>query len=154
MLGKLTRWLRMLGQNVEYSESLDDKELIKIAEEQHRTLLTRDLTLYQKATTLGLSAFLVDGSTETEKLANVAKRFNLSLEVDVTISRCPKCNTQIKPISKAEAVNKIPEKTSMHYKEFWMCPQCEKVYWHGAHWKQIEKTLKSAKQVVGKLDRF
>ena len=154
MLGKLTRWLRMLGQNVEYSRSLDDKQLIEVAKKQSRVLLTRDLRLYQQAVTHGVSAFLVEGATEAEKLANLAKRFDLMLEVDVTVSRCPKCNTQIKLVSKDKVVKKIPQKTSLYYNEFWMCPNCEQIYWQGAHWKRIDKTLRNAKQALEKLDEI
>ena len=154
MLGKLTRWLRMLGQNVEYSRSLDDKQLIEIAKKQRRVLLTRDLRLYQQAVTHGVSAFLVEGGTEAEKLANLAKRFDLTLEVDVTVSRCPKCNTRIRPVSKDKIVNSIPKKTSSYYNEFWICPNCEQIYWQGAHWERIGKTLRNAKQALEKLDKI
>jgi uncharacterized protein with PIN domain len=154
MLGKLTRWLRMLGQNVEYSKSLGDKQLIEIAKKQRRVLLTRDLRLYQQAVTHGVSAFLVEGATKAEKLANLAKRFDLTLEVDVTVSRCPKCNTRIKPVSKDKVVNKILQKTSSYYNEFWICPNCEQIYWQGAHWKRIDKTLRNAKQALEKLDEI
>jgi len=145
MLGKLTRWLRMLGQDVEYMGSMDDKELIQKAEKESRVLLTRDLELYQQATARGVDAFLVEGSTEAQKLANLAKRFKFGLEINVEISRCPKCNTRIKPIPKEKILEKIPKTTASNYDEFWLCPGCSQVYWRGAHWKRIEKTLKEAK---------
>lgn len=145
MLGKLTRWLRMLGQDVEYTGSLDDKELTQKAKKERRVLLTRDLELYQQATARGVDAFLVEGSTEAQKLANLAKRFKLKLEINVKVSRCPKCNTPIKPVSKDEIVEKIPKTTASNYNEFWLCPGCSQVYWRGAHWKRIDKTLREAK---------
>ena len=78
----------------------------------------------------------------------------LSFEVDVTVSRCPKCNTRIKPVSKDKVVNKIPQKTSSYYNEFWICPNCEQIYWQGAHWERIGKTLRNAKQALEKLDKI
>ena len=48
MLGKLTRWLRMLGQDVEYSTKLSDDELLASAKAEGRILLTRDFELYQR----------------------------------------------------------------------------------------------------------
>lgn len=150
MLGKLTRWLRMLGQDVKYSKSLEDEELIKIAEKERRAILTRDLKLYQQAMTHALTAFLVEGSTEAEKLANLAKRFNINLEFDATVSRCPKCNSRIQPVPKKEVIGKIPKATSTYYSEFWKCSRCGQVYWHGSHWKRIEKTLKEARRALEK----
>ena len=148
MLGKLTRWLRMLGHDVEYSRSEDDKKLIEKAKSERRILLTRDLRLYHQATTQGVDAMLVEAATGAEKLAGLAKRFDFNLEIDVTVSRCPKCNTKIKPASKGMIVDKVPKTTSTHYNEFWECPRCGQVYWQGAHWKRIEKTLREAKKTL------
>ncbi|NIO38388.1 hypothetical protein GTO27_11910 [Candidatus Bathyarchaeota archaeon] len=148
MLGKLTRWLRMLGQDVRYSKSLDDEQLIKTAKTENRILLTRDLKLYQQARKRGVNATLVKGKTEAEKLACLAKQFSFKLEIDVTVSRCPKCNSSISPISKEKIVDRIPEATSTYYDEFWECPGCGQVYWRGSHWKKIERTLKDARQIL------
>jgi uncharacterized protein with PIN domain len=148
MLGKLTRWLRMLGQDVEYSKSLSDEQLIKTAKTENRTLLTRDLKLYQRARKRGVDTTLIKGTTKAEKLASLAKRFNFKLEIDITISRCPKCNAPIKPISKDKVVDRIPEATSTYYDEFWECPGCGQVYWQGSHWKRIQKTLREAGQAL------
>jgi len=148
MLGKLTRWLRMLGHDVEYSRSLNDEQLIEIASRESRILLTCDLELYRKATVRRVNAFFVERATEAKKLASLARRFNLKLELDVTVSRCPKCNTRIKPISKDKIVDRVPKTTASYYDEFWQCPSCEQIYWQGSHWKRINKTLEEAKQAV------
>jgi len=146
MLGKLTRWLRMLGHDVEYSKSLDDEELIDRAKTENRFLLTRDLKLYQQSVTHGANVFLVEGNAGAKKLAQLSKRFNFKLEIDVAVSRCPKCNTPIKSVSKEEVIDRIPKATALYYSEFWKCPSCEQIYWRGAHWKRIEKTLREAKE--------
>ena len=148
MLGKLTRWLRMLGHDVEYSRSDDDKKLIERAKSEKRILLTRDLKLYQQAMTQGVDAVLVEAPTGAEKLADLAGRFNFKLEIDVTVSRCPKCNAKIKPVSKDMVLDRVPETTSTYYNEFWECLGCGQVYWQGAHWKRIETTLKEARKAL------
>jgi len=148
MLGKLTRWLRMLGYDVEYSRSDDDKKLIEKAKSEERILLTRDLKLYQQAMTHGVDAVLVEAATGAENLADLAGRFKFKLEIDVTVSRCPKCNTKIKPISKDMVIDRVPKATSTYYNEFWECPGCGQIYWQGAHWKRIEKTLKEARKTL------
>jgi len=153
MLGKLTRWLRMLGQDVEYSRSVEDKKLIEMAKKEQRTILTRDLKLYQQAMMQGVNAVLVEASTGAEKLADLARRFNFKLEIDVTVSRCPKCNTKIRPVPKDMVIDRVPKTTSTYYNEFWECPSCGQVYWQGAHWKRIEKTLEEAKTALEKLDK-
>ncbi len=151
MLGKLTRWLRILGYNVKYSNKLDDSQLIAIARKEDRILLTRDLELYQQAIGKGVKAFYIDGQTEGEKLAKLSKRFGVKLEVDMTSSRCPKCNTKVKPTLKENVEGKVEKSTFSYYNEFWECPKCGQIYWQGAHWKRIRKTLEEAKEFLNKL---
>lgn len=147
MLGKLTRWLRMLGQDVEYSSRFEDDELIAIAKKEHRVLLTRDMALYQRAIARGLDAFYVHEQSEAAQLSALAKRFDIPLMIDMTRSRCPKCNTKIQPVTKEKIVDKIEKNTFEHYDEFWECPNCGGVYWRGAHWSRIRATLEEAKKL-------
>ena len=150
MLGKLARWLRMMGHDVEYSNSLDDSQLLTIAEKQQRILLTRDFELYQHAVAKEADAFHVEGQTEEQRLSELAQRFGISLEIDMATSRCPKCNTQVKPISKEKVAGRVEKNTFEHYTEFWECPKCGQVYWQGAHWTRIRETLKKAEQNLQK----
>jgi uncharacterized protein with PIN domain len=148
MLGKLTRWLRILGHNVDYSNKLNDSQLITMAKKEGRVLLTRDLELYQQAAAKNVNAFYIDGKTEAEKLAKLAQRFNIELEADLTMSRCPKCNTRVKPVPREEVADKVKKTTYSHYEKFWECPKCGQVYWQGAHWTRIRKTLETAKETL------
>ena len=148
MLGRLSRWLRILGHNVEYSNNLDDAQLLTIAKKETRTLLTRDFELYRHATAKGMDAFYVEGETGEERLAALAKRYGMDLRIDMTISRCPKCNTKVKPITKIEAAGKVEKSTFEHYEEFWKCPKCGQIYWQGAHWTRIKRTLEVAQEIL------
>jgi len=144
MLGKLTRWLRILGHDVKYFSSLTDEQLTEIAKRESRILLTRDLELYRKAEGQRINTFFVERTSGAKKLASLAKRYNLQLQFDAAVSRCPKCNTRIKPVAKEKIAGKIPETTASYYQEFWQCPSCEQIYWQGAHWRRIQATLKEA----------
>lgn len=150
MLGKLTRWLRMLGHNVKYSNKLDDAQLMAIAKKERRILLTRDLELYQQATAKGINSFYLEGTNEAERLAQLAKRYKISLDIDLEVSRCPKCNTRVKTIPKENVKGKVEETTFKFYDRFWQCPKCGQVYWQGAHWTRIRKTLEEAKKILEK----
>lgn len=144
MLGKLTRWLRILGQDVKYSVNFNDAELIALAKKEHRVLLTRDFELYQRSAAKQLNAFYVEAKNETERLAELSRRFAFPLQVDVTTSRCPKCNGKLRPIPKEKAVGKVEENTFENYDEFWRCTHCGKIYWRGAHWGRISAMLEEA----------
>lgn len=151
MLGKLTRWLRMLGYDVKYSSRLRDNQLVQKAEEERRVLLTKDLKLYQQAAAKGVDAFYIEGEREGKKLARLARKLGIRLSIEMTKSRCPKCNTRVNPISKEEVVDRIKQGTFKYYSNFWECPKCKQVYWQGSHWKGIRKTLKRAREKTGRL---
>jgi uncharacterized protein len=151
MLGKLTRWLRMLGQDVIYSVQLNDNQLLELAKAEGRVLLTKDLELYRRAIGRGLDAFYVEGKTESGRLSEVAKRYGVALAVDMDKSHCPICNTKLAAAPKEQLKDKLEENTYRYYDRFWKCPNCGQVYWQGAHWKQITNTLTQAQQ--GKLCR-
>jgi uncharacterized protein with PIN domain len=140
----------MLGYDVKYSNSVDDVQLLTMAKKQKRVLLTRDFELYQHGTARGVEAFYIEGRTEAERLAELARRFDVQLEIDMATSRCPKCNARVKPISKEEAEGKVEKSTFEHYSEFWRCPKCGQIYWQGAHWNRIRKTLEEAEENAGK----
>jgi len=153
MLGKLTRWLRMLGQDVEYSKNAEDTDLLAVAEKENRILLTRDFELYQRALGKNIDAFYVQGSTGEEKLAELAKRYSIPLEIDMSISRCPKCNSLVKPVPHERLKETVEKNTFEHYNEFWQCSKCGQIYWQGAHWTKIEKSLETARKILERLKK-
>ena len=144
----------MLGQDVSYFRSADDNKLVELAKQEKRILLTRDHELVQRAVGLGAQAVLVKATEEANKLAFLAERFGFKLEIDLSNSRCPKCNSLLGVVTKETIADEIPEATSKHSKEFWKCRGCGKVYWQGAHWKRIEETLEKARSKLRKLQSF
>jgi uncharacterized protein with PIN domain len=146
MLGKLARWLRMMGHDAKYSNVADDAELLATAKKENRILLTRDFELYEQALAKEIEACYVEGPTEPERLSDISARFGIPLEIDLETSRCPKCNTKLAPVPKEEIAGGVEKNTLEHYNVFWKCPGCGAVYWQGAHWTKIRETLEEAKQ--------
>lgn len=144
MLGKLSRWLRMLGQDVTYSVQLNDTQLLNLVKNENRVLLTKDFELYKRAIARGLDAYYIEGKTESDRLAEVAKRYGVLLAIDMDKSRCPVCNTKLVSTPKEQLSSELEKNTFTHYNKFWKCPNCGQVYWQGAHWKQINNTLEDA----------
>jgi hypothetical protein len=150
MLGKLTRWLRILGYDAEYSKNSSDNNLLSQAKDESRILLTSDAQLYRNAVSRNIDTLLMDSKSDSEKLANLAYRFHLNLKLDPMNSRCPICGSSIKPTSKDEIVHSVPPATFKVYQSFWVCTNvsCAKVYWQGSHWKKIEETLRNASEIL------
>ena len=142
MLGGLTRWLRMLGYDAVYLNEVSDDQLLVISTDEGRILLTRDLALYRRAKSRRLNTYFVEGCSIASRLANIAKRYQIRLNVDPNLSRCPLCNSRLKVTGKRGIRQRIPHGTLNNYDEFWLCTGCEKIYWHGSHWKKINETLR------------
>jgi uncharacterized protein len=153
MLGKLTRWLRILGQNVIYSIEFSDNKLLQLAKDEERILLTKDLELYKRAIARGLDAFYLEGKTEYKQLAEIAMRDGLKLEVDMDKSHCPICNNKLKSTQKELLKEELQKNTYTYYNKFWKCSNCGQIYWQGAHWKQIITTLAKAQDQLKKQDK-
>jgi uncharacterized protein with PIN domain len=149
MLGKLTRWLRMMGHDALYLNDTRDQDLATYAVKENRILLTSDVALYRLATARGADAYLVKGRTEAERLASLASRFKLDLSVDEAESRCPLCGSPLRIVSKEEVKERIPVATFNAFEEFWTCSnsECGKVYWQGSHWQNINAVFKKAREI-------
>lgn len=139
----------MIGCDVEYYNDLSDDNLLRVAEKDNRILLTRDRELLRRAEAKGVSTFYVEGESEAEKLANIAQRFDLKLEIDIFFSRCPVCGVSLSSVEKNRVLDRVPSGTLKYYEEFWVCNGCGKIYWRGNHWKKINETLNNARRLVG-----
>jgi hypothetical protein len=149
MLGKLNRWIRILGYETEYVKDKVDYELVNLAKHSSSILLTSDEELYRSAVTHGVDSFLIKGKNEAERLAALAHRYNIRLTIDPDLSKCPLCGSSVKQASKANIKELVPPTTFKVYQSFWKCtnPTCAKIYWHGSHWKRIEQTFETARKL-------
>lgn len=140
MCGKLARWLRILGYDVRYDASLDDDDLVEMALEEDRVLLTRDAKMLLRR---HLPTHLLIASDDwKEQLAQVVQQFGLDT-VSRRFSRCVDCNEPLVPIEKTEARYRVPSHVFDAHDAFYTCPQCRKVFWAGSHIERGRKVLDS-----------
>ena len=139
-LGRLARKLRLLGFDTLYSNAYADKEIVGIAAEQRRIVLTRDRRLlHAKVVTHG---YWVRSVRVGEQVAEVVRRFDLAGQVK-PFSRCAECNGEIEPVAKEEVADRLEPKTKLYYDRFYRCRSCGKIYWEGTHVGKIRQRLGS-----------
>lgn len=142
MLGKLARWLRLIGYDTIYDPNLSAKELVKIANEEGRIFITRSRRIAEE---LGAKNFyIVKSERFKEQLTEIVRELNLDTETNL-FSRCSICNTEIVEVEKSSVMKLIPEETAKSFDEFYQCPKCGKIYWDGSHTTRILKLLKEIK---------
>lgn len=141
MLGRLARWLRLVGLDTLYFKIVADEELLERTRSENRFLLTRDKKLHQQAIREELNSVLIPASSNSEVLAFLSKTFNIQFDIDPSSSRCPLCNGKITSVEKESIRSKIPSSTFTRYDQFWQCIQCGKIYWVGKHYESMRKII-------------
>jgi hypothetical protein len=134
MLGKLARWLRIMGYDTVYDPCLEDPSLLVLAEREGRILLTRDEDLFRRAAREGTGSVLLRKTTIDGELEELSKLLAAELPGE---SRCPICNCTLEVLQQSMPWNM----EATPGEALWRCFGCGKVYWHGSHWKGINSTL-------------
>jgi len=150
MLGKLARWLRLLGYDVDYSNNYSDETLIERACQQRSVLITADESLFKTALSRRIESMLIKEGGQPEKIAQVVERYKLDPKFSPERSRCPKCGSTLRAEAKANLEGRVPSKSYQKYDQFWICsnPGCNKIYWQGSHWDNIQKTLNTVRNLL------
>ena len=138
-LGKLSKYLRMLGFDTLFRNDFEDSEIIDISVREKRIILTRDKHLLNaKKITHG---YYVRSTEKHKQLREVVQKFDLYSQFK-SFSRCMLCNTELIPEKKSEISDKVPADVIQNFEEFYYCPSCHKVYWKGSHFKKMESFIR------------
>lgn len=139
-LGKLAKYLRLMGFDSVMDKDLDDNGIIEGAIRENRIILSRDkLLMRNKRVTIG---YLITSSRPASQLDEVIRRFDLS-HVMNPFTRCTVCNSVVEPVDKEKIIELIPPKTRKYYDEFLKCSGCGRIYWKGSHYEKMMKFINS-----------
>ncbi len=145
-LGKLARYLRLLGLDTLYETNLDDDQIVLLSAKEQRIVLTRDLQLLKhNQVTHG---YWVRSQKPGEQLKEVIQRLDLSKKIK-PFHRCMECNGLIKKVDKKEVIELLKPKTRIHYEHFYRCDHCRRVYWNGSHYQRMVAMLHDLKIPLG-----
>ena len=128
MLGKLAKWLRLLGYDTAYDNAATDPELARRARAEGRVLLTRDRELAGRR---GLRTLLIQSEILEEQVREVQD--GLGPPPDPALSRCAVCNAVLEAVDPGEIADRVPPYVLRTQSEFRRCPGCGRVYWPGTH---------------------
>jgi len=140
MLGRLAKWLRLLGYDTAYDNAADDHELARRARAEGRVLLTRDRELANRR---GLRTLLIQSQVLEEQLQEVREAFGPPPHP--SLSRCSVCNTALERVAPEQIADRVPPFVLRTQTEFHLCPGCGRVYWPGSHVEMMKRKLKHSK---------
>lgn len=139
-LGKLARYLRLLGFDTLYRNDYEDAELARLASEERRILLTRDRDLLKRAVvTHGCYVRAVDPRRQIEE---VMARLDLYRAIQ-PFQRCVRCNGPLAATPKQAVWERLPLETRRCVEEFWVCEACGQIYWKGSHMPHIRRFIQA-----------
>lgn len=139
-LGKLAKYLRLMGFDTYYHNKLRDREIVEISKNENRIILTRDkgVLKYNEVT----HGYYLRADDPGEQIKEIIHRFDLKGKVAL-FTRCMECNGQIKKVSKQQIESELLEKTKKYYSEFYQCENCKRIYWKGSHYEKMMKFIKA-----------
>lgn len=134
-VGKLLRWLRMMGFDSVFFTGEDDSQMVKQALTEDRIILTRDtgIMLRRLVTSGRIKAILLQTEVPEEQMRLLISGLPIK-ENAKPFTICLEDNNPLIPKTPEAVKDKVPPyvfKTQTQYME---CPSCHRIYWCGTHW--------------------
>lgn len=139
MLGRLARWLRVLGYDTSYESRIEDEGLVRRALLEDRILLTCDRALPEEWRVARY--LLLQPEAPLEQLRQVVEHFSLDPDRPL-FRRCTHCNQPVETVERAAVVGRVPARVLDEHDRFSRCPRCTRIYWEGSHTRRMRHTLR------------
>jgi len=137
-LGRLARWLRLLGYDTTYERGLGDAQLIRSAAAEGRILLTRNTRLIRRRDVPPY--VLIHDDAFRAQLRQVIDTCALH-QPPALLARCSRCNRMLEPVEPAEAGAQVPAYVRATQTAFARCPGCARLYWPATHVERMRDEL-------------
>lgn len=138
-LGRLSKWLRILGFDAAYFDQDNASSLIIQALRDNRIIVTRNHRLPKSP---GIKTVLIKAEKIKEQVSEVLKALKIAPASGMMFSRCIICNAGLIDIDKEQAKNRVPDYVFKTQAGFIACPTCKRIYWQGTHWGNVQNALK------------
>ena len=137
-LGKLARYLRLLGFDVLYRADFDDATIIGRSLAELRIILTRDRGLLKH--TVVTHGYWVRATDPRQQVGEIVRVFDLGNSTR-PFSRCLRCNGELRPVAKDTVADRLPPLVRAHFEEFAQCRECDHLYWPGSHHVRLRRIV-------------
>jgi len=143
-VGKLARWLRLMGYDACFFDGEDDSELVAIAKTEGRVILSRDARIMKRRliTSGRIKAVLIDSDQPERQIRQVIDTLGLDSRFK-PFTVCLECNQPLVERAKDEVAELVPPYVFKTQNYFRQCPACKRIYWRGTHWQAMTKRLES-----------
>ena len=142
-MGKLTKWLRLMGYDTRFFNGSSDSQLVAQAQDEGRVILSRDRQIMKRRviTSGRLKAILIQSDAPERQMRQVIDTLALNSKLQ-PFTLCLECNQVLEERDKEEMKELVPPYVYQTQSQFMQCPACHRIYWRGTHWQAMTKTLK------------
>ena len=140
-LGKLVKWLRILGYDTTYYTGDVDRIFLRKAEREGRVVLTRKRDMAERQ--YSGQMVIIQHERVENQLRELINKLSLEPEPEQTLKICIRCNEELRQVSREEAAGLVPDYIFRIHKEFRMCPRCGGIFWPGTHKANVDEFLKT-----------
>ncbi len=142
-MGKLAKWLRIMGYDTLFFDGINDSRMIATALAEGRVILTRDTQIMKRrvVTSGQLKAILIKGDEPELQMHQVIDSLNLDCQFR-PFTICLECNQPLVERSKRQVKDLVPPYVFQTQNQYMECPACHRIYWRGTHWQTMTKKLK------------
>ena len=146
-VGKLAKWLRMMGYDTLLFDDDDDSRMIVIALREGRVVITKDTQIMKRGVIASgkLKAVLINTDSSELQMQQVIEGVDLDCHFR-PFSICLECNQLLLERSKQEVEDRVPHYVLQTQSEYVECPACHRIYWKGTHWQAMVKKLEKLKK--------
>jgi len=142
-VGKLARWLRLMGYDTRFFNGGSDSQLVTMAQAEGRVILTRDTRIMKRRviTSGRLKAILIQNDEPELQMRQVIDDLDLDGQFR-PFTICLECNQVLVERNKDEVKDLVPPYVYQTQSQFMQCPACHRIYWRGTHWQAMTERLK------------
>lgn len=134
-LGKLCKYLRMLGFDTFYNNHLEDSEIIEISITQKRIILTRDFGILKNGKVT--HGYWLRSQNPKIQIQEVIRRFDLQKGIK-PFYRCTVCNGLVETVDKEKVTELLQPGTMKYFHQIFQCTSCARIYWEGSHFEKMK----------------
>ena len=140
-VGRLAKWLRVMGYDTVFPREGGDNDLVRIALREDRVLVTRDAGFsLRRAVRQGqMRVVRIMDDDLRGQLSQLVRELKLDLKGG--FSRCVCCNELLHPAAMENVAGRVPPYVYQNHQDFMECPQCRRLYWRGTHWSSMISQL-------------
>jgi len=139
MLGKLAKWLRIMGYDAYYQSCFKGGARSGPVTAGGRLLLTRN----RAEIALISNSFLISSNQVKDQLRELQDAALIASDRSQWFTRCILCNTVLNQAETEVARERVPDYVySQNMSSIQNCPSCQRYFWPGSHKEKMIRQLK------------